>query len=56
MIPWLLPAPDSILQWTFEVQSHFDAMMQDHAGMGCAHYVTDYPNGDMRTYAEAGWK
>jgi len=49
-------AEGSVLVWTFEAQSHFDAMKQYHARMGWPPYVSDYPDSDMQTYAEKGWE
>jgi plastocyanin len=51
----LLPE-GSTLEWTFEAQGHFDAMNQYHARMGWPPYVSDFPDEDMRTYADKGWE
>ncbi len=49
--------PDgSLLDWTFEAQSHFDAMSKHHARMGWPPYVSDFPDEDTETYSAKGWE
>ena len=46
----------SILIWTCDAESHFEAMSKYHKFRDWGEYTTDFPEHDKKTYQELGWE
>jgi hypothetical protein len=44
------------LFWTFDAESHFEAMTRYYEFRGLGTYTTDFPDLDRISYRERGWE
>lgn len=51
-----LLAPEAKLIWSCEASSFFEAMTRYYEYMGWGAYKSEFPDEDMKTYAELGWE